>query len=139
MNNKWAPELNALPDPRKEAFAQQKISEMLKHENAMKRRFEGWKAFQDGIAHRFEAIEFRRAGSINCNLFTQRLGREKAVDVHLATDLLELRAIYDIAIILSGDQDYTPAVQAAKDSGKQLSEAGRRGFAGWREASQPSY
>ena len=68
---------------------------------------------------RFDAIEFRPSGSIHYNLFTQRLGKEKAVDVKLATDLLQLRNIYDIGIILSGDQDYVPAVNAAKDEGKQ--------------------
>jgi len=42
------------------------------------------------------------------------------VDVNLATDLLERRDIYDVGIIVSGDQDYVPAVQAAKDRGKQI-------------------
>ena len=40
--------------------------------------------------------------------------------MNLATDLLELRDIYDIGIIVSGDQDYVPAVKAVKDSGKQI-------------------
>ena len=31
-----------------------------------------------------------------------------------------LRDIYDTAIILSGDQDYVPAVQVVKDSGKRV-------------------
>lgn len=83
-------------------------------------RFDGWKVFQDAIARRFESVEFRRAGSIHYNLFAQRLGKEKAVDVHLATDLLELRNIYDITVIVSGDQDYVPAVQAVRNSGKQV-------------------
>ena len=43
---------------------------------------------------------------------------EKAVDVKLATDLIVLRDIYDTAVIVSGDQDYVPAVQVVKDSGK---------------------
>jgi len=121
MDKKARAYMTTLPDQaQREAFARQKIADLLRYENAMRRRFEGWKAFQDGITHRFDSIEFRRAGSINCNLFTKLLGREKAVDVKLATDLLELREIYDVGIILSGDQDYTPAVQAAKDSGKQL-------------------
>jgi len=86
----------------------------------MKTRFEGWKVFQDGICRRFDAIEFRRAGSIRYDLFRQTLGQEKSVDVNLATDLLELRNIYDVGIIVSGDQDYVPAVQAVKDSGKHI-------------------
>lgn len=85
-----------------------------------KNRFEGWKVIQDGIARKFNSVEFRRSGSITYNLFTRRFRTEKAVDVKLATDLLELRNIYDIGIIVSGDQDYVPAVQAVKDSGKQI-------------------
>lgn len=104
----------------KEAFARQQAQELIKREKNMKGRFDGWQVFQDGIAHRFDSIEFRRAGSIHYNLFGQRFGQEKAVDVKLATDLLERRNIYDIGIVVSGDQDYVPAVQAAKDSGKQI-------------------
>ena len=104
----------------KDQLAQRKGNELAARQRRMKSRFEGWKEFQDGISHRFDAVEFRRAGSIHYNLFTQRLGKEKAVDVNLATDLLELRNIYDIGIIVSGDQDYVPAVKAVKDSGKQI-------------------
>ena len=83
-------------------------------------RFEGWTAVQDGITRKVNALEFRRAGAITYNLFSQEFVAEKAVDVKLATDLLELRSIYDVAVILSGDQDYVPAVQAIKDSGKRV-------------------
>lgn len=31
--------------------------------------------------------------------------------------------IYDVAIILSGDQDYVPAVQVVKDSGRRVVNA----------------
>jgi uncharacterized LabA/DUF88 family protein len=40
--------------------------------------------------------------------------------VKLATDLLRLKDIYDVAIILSGDGDYVPDVQAVKDCGKHV-------------------
>jgi len=93
---------------------------LILRERQMKNRFDGWQTFQKGICHRFDAIEFRRAGSISYNLFRETLQKEKAVDVHLATDLLELREIYDVGIIVSGDQDYVPAVQAVKDSGKHI-------------------
>lgn len=120
-DRKCAQDLAAIPDPAKrDAWAIQKARELSRREHGMKSRFDGWKVFQDGITSRFDAIEFRRAGSIHYNLFTQQFGREKAVDVNLATDLLEFRGIYDIGIIVSGDQDYVPAVQAAKDSGKQI-------------------
>jgi uncharacterized LabA/DUF88 family protein len=93
---------------------------IMAEERKMRRRFDGWKEFQNGISNRFDAIEFRRAGSIRYDLFRKQFGKEKAVDVYLATDLLQLRNIYDVAIIVSGDQDYVPAVQAVKDSGKHV-------------------
>jgi len=47
---------------------------------------------------------------------------EKGVDVMLATDLVTraYRDEYDTAIIVSGDADFYPALQAAKDVGKQI-------------------
>ena len=92
---------------------------LLRRERSIKNRFDGWRVFQNAIADKNDSIEFRRSGSIQYNLFNQRFGREKAVDVHLATDLLKLQDIYDVAIIVSGDADYVPAVQAIKDSGKR--------------------
>jgi uncharacterized LabA/DUF88 family protein len=116
-----ATELGRIAEPRERLVRVRQIAEeLIAQERRMKSRFDGWGAFQDGIMRRFDAIEFRRAGSIQYNLFDQTLGKEKAVDVKLATDLLELRGIYDIGVIVSGDQDYVPAVQAAKDSGKQI-------------------
>ena len=95
------------------------IAELLGRQAAFNRRFDGWKNIQDGIAARHEAIEFRRAGAIKYDLFTKKLGQEKAVDVKLAVDLVALSGSYDTAIILSGDQDYVPAVQMVKDLGKK--------------------
>ena len=89
----------------------------------MDRRFQEWINVQDGIASRHTAVEFRRAGAIRYDLFNNTLGSEKAVDVKLATDMILLKDIYDTAIILSGDQDYVPAVQAVKDSGKKVINA----------------
>ena len=60
------------------------------------------------------------AGAISYDLFTGQFGPEKAVDVKLAIDLSELRNIYEVAIIVSGDQDYVPAVQVVKDHGKRV-------------------
>jgi hypothetical protein len=72
----------------------------LSEEKRVNNTFGGRQTIQDGIARRVEQIEFRRAGSIRYNLFTRRFGNEKAVDVYLATDLLQLRDIYDVAIIV---------------------------------------
>ena len=84
------------------------------------KRFHGWHIIQNGIATQHDATEFRRAGTIRYDLFKKELGKEKAVDVMLAVDMLELSPIYEVAIILSGDGDYVPAVQAVKDKGKRV-------------------
>lgn len=89
-------------------------------ENKMRRRFEGWRNLHDHISSRWSRIEFRRAGAITFNAFTNKLQKEKAVDVKLATDLITLRDIYDVGVIVSGDQDYVPAVQRVKDFGKTI-------------------
>lgn len=96
------------------------VEDLRGKERTMRRRFDGWASIHNGIAARHLAIEFRPAGAICCRLFDQSLGREKAVDVKLATDLIVLREIYDVAIIVSGDQDFVPAVQVVKDSGKRI-------------------
>lgn len=90
------------------------------NQDKMERRFDGWTNIHNAIAGKFNAIEFRRAGSIRYDLFSSRLGSEKAVDVKLATDMLKLKDIYDVAVIVSGDQDYVPAVEAIKDYGKHV-------------------
>lgn len=95
------------------------VTELRERESKMRNRFRGWIAIQNGIATHHEGIEFRRAGAIRYNLFDKSLGPEKAVDVKLAADLIVLHEIYDIAIIVSGDQDYVPAVQVIKDYGKR--------------------
>ena len=86
----------------------------------MEKRFAGWTTMQNGIAIRHDAIEFRRAGAIRYDLFRRSLGQEKCVDTKLSVDLILLRDIYDVAVIVSGDQDYVPAVQAIKDYGKHV-------------------
>ena len=83
-------------------------------------RFDGWQFVQNGISEKHKSIEFRRAGSISYNLFQEELGKEKSVDVKLAVDMVTLKDIYDTAILVSGDQDYVPAVQAVKDAGKRV-------------------
>jgi len=113
--------MDAIADPSARRTRVEIIArDLLKIENAIKRRFDGWKELQNGITRKFDSVEFRRAGSIRMNLFTEEFGDEKGVDVKLATDLLKLAGIYEVAIIVSGDGDYVPAVQAAKDQGKHV-------------------
>lgn len=116
----YAHEFQSLRGEERDRRAAELRQRLLEHRSRMESRFRGWTTIQDGIAAREEAIEFRRAGAITYDLFTGEFGTEKAADVKRATDLLELRPIYDVAIIVSGDQDYVPAVQAIKDSGKRV-------------------
>lgn len=83
----------------------------------IKKRFEGWKVLYDGISSKHTKVEFRKAGSIKFDLMKDKFIEEKGVDVALAIDMLRLKDNYDIALIVSGDQDYVPAVKAVKDKG----------------------
>lgn len=96
------------------------VNELQKRKATLQTRFNGWMVIQDGICLRHRAIEFRRAGAMKCNLFENSLGREKAVDVKLAADMIMLKDIYDFAVIITGDQDYVPAVEVLKDCGKRI-------------------
>ncbi len=118
---KWAKEEleNLEGDALKEKM-EEIAAKLIKRENQMRRRFDGWRNLQDNISLRWPRIEFRHAGAITFNAFTKKLRKEKAVDVKLATDLITLRDIYDVGVIVSGDQDYVPAVQRVKDFGKTI-------------------
>jgi uncharacterized LabA/DUF88 family protein len=107
-------------DVEKSKILNEIADDLEKRENEMQKRFNGWTSLQDKIEYSFKSIEFRRAGSIRYNLYDKELGSEKSVDVKLATDLIRLKDIYDIAVIVSGDQDYVPAVDAIKDFGKHV-------------------
>ena len=88
--------------------------------NAIRGRFDGFTTLQNGIAMKHKAVEFRRSGAIPYNLLNGRFGQEKTVDVNLAVDMVTLHANYDLAVIVSGDQDYVPAAQAVKNMGKPV-------------------
>jgi uncharacterized LabA/DUF88 family protein len=64
---------------------------------------------------------------VKLGIWKQRGGTmvEKGVDVMLATDLVVhgLKDHYDTAIVVSGDADFYPALQAAKDGGKHVEVA----------------
>ncbi len=96
------------------------VKELRLRENNMRKRKNGWEKIQNNISSDHSAIEFRRAGSIVYDLFKKSLGIEKALDVKLAVDLIILRDIYDVAVIVSGDQDYVPAVNQIKNYGKRV-------------------
>ncbi|MDD5313375.1 MAG: hypothetical protein PHO26_10105, partial [Dehalococcoidia bacterium] len=68
-------------------------TELKERQSSMQRRFNGWGTVHNGISLGHKSIEFRRAGAISYDLFTCDLGKEKAVDVQLATDLIKLSGI----------------------------------------------
>jgi len=113
-------ELDALAPENRVTRMAEIVSELRQRSNTMRDRFDGWIAVQNGIATKHKGIEFRRAGAMTYNLFDKSLGAEKAVDVKLACDMIILRDIYDVAVIVSGDQDYVPAVEVLKDYGKRV-------------------
>jgi len=119
-DNPYKEELSQLAQDKLKKRLEEIITELQERRGMMIARFNGWKTLQNGIATKWDRIEYRRAGAITYNLFTKQFGTEKAVDVKLATDLIMLRDIYDVAIIVSGDQDYVPAVEEVKDSGKTV-------------------
>ena len=95
--------------------------EQLEHLRAtIRERFLDWRKDQDRISHLHDFLEFRRSGSIVFNLLTNSFEKEKGVDIKLAIDLLAFKEIAEVAVLFSGDQDYIPAIQAYKDSGKHI-------------------
>jgi uncharacterized LabA/DUF88 family protein len=114
------PDLRKLDDSDQQDRIEQISQNVGNNLDKIRRRFDGWMEIQNGISIRHAAIEFRRSGAIRYNAFDDSLGPEKGVDVKLATDLIVLKDIYDVAIIVSGDQDYVPAVQVVKDFGKRV-------------------
>lgn len=113
-------ELNSLDEAACNTRMAAIVTILRQRQDTMQKRFNGWITIQDGICLKHRAIEFRRAGAMKCNLFDSSLGREKAVDVKLASDMILLKDIYDVAVIVSGDQDYVPAVEVIKDFGKRV-------------------
>ena len=96
------------------------VDSLESRQEAMKSRFEGWTRIQEQIAARHVAVEFRRSGIVRYSLFDNKFRGEKSVDVKLACDMAFLNDIYDVAVIVSGDQDYVPAVELIKDYGKRV-------------------
>ena len=89
-------------------------------ESYIRSHFDGWTRVQEAIAGNHNAIEFRREGTLKYCLHSEAYLGEKGVDVKLATDMITLKDIYDVAVLVSGDQDYVPAVKHIKDLGKTV-------------------
>ncbi|MDP3091961.1 MAG: NYN domain-containing protein [Nitrospira sp.] len=114
----FAKALNAAANER--TCAENILHDLEDEQRKIEKRFHGWLTLQNGIVGQHDEVEFRRAGTIHYNLCTRRFGSEKAVDVKLSIDMLHLKDIYDVAVIVSGDGDYVPAVQVIKDCGKKV-------------------
>lgn len=79
-----------------------------------KTRYAEWQKFEDYLK-KIQRLDFR-AGRL------QRIGRtfkQKGVDVCLSVDLVKLscKGIIDKAILITGDSDFVPAVNVAKEEG----------------------
>jgi uncharacterized LabA/DUF88 family protein len=107
-------------DEQKPIYIQDICKVLHSRQDEMRKRSRGWENLHEVIEGSTKSVEFRKVGTIRYDLLKKELGDEKAVDVHLAVDMVTLKDIYDVAVILSGDQDYVPAVKAVKDFGKQV-------------------
>lgn len=76
------------------------------------------KEFHDYLNRTFKNFEVKVGSLIKPN--TNWI--QKGVDVLIANDMLEkaLRDQYDVAILVSGDQDHLPTVKTVKNTGKQV-------------------
>ena len=116
--------MGELPTPKKFSAKREGVEAILEElrwrKNAKEKEFAGQAKLQRAIVRKHRSIQFRRSGGIGYNLFTKRYGAEKTTDVNLAVDMVMLRNTYDIAVIVSGDQDFVPAAEAAKNLGKTV-------------------
>lgn len=78
-----------------------------------------------GDTEKLTAFEqcLRKAGIEAPRVFPRKKnGRSKRVDISLATDMLTHahRKNYDVAILVAGDEDYVPLVEAVKAEGRRV-------------------
>lgn len=77
-------------------------------------------ASQNSLWHQFWTNKLRHMANRHITIFKGRIsagGQEKGVDVSLAIDLIKLtyEKAYDVAILVSQDMDFGPAVKLAKE------------------------
>ena len=87
------------------------------------RRYYYTSAKGDRTIHSAFEARLREVGIEAPHVFPrQRTGRLKRVDITLATDMLThaYRKNYDVAILVAGDEDYVPLVEAVKAEGRRV-------------------
>lgn len=63
-----------------------------------------------------------RGCAFECNVFKKRDGKSKRVDVAMTSRMLveAARDTYDVAVLIAGDEDYVPLVEAVKEMRKAV-------------------
>ena len=67
------------------------------------------------VALEYPRIEFVKIGNLKVNPYAMEIKGEKGVDVGIAVDLIQKSDYFDIAFIISGDADLSPAIKHIKD------------------------
>jgi uncharacterized LabA/DUF88 family protein len=109
-----------LSTPVKAACADRCLKHLKDNLNEIRTREESWKRAQASIQHSTNRLQFQRFGFNFVDLDSLNFRGEKGVDVKLAIDLVTLKDTYDLAVLVSGDADYIPAVVAIKGLGKHV-------------------
>ena len=73
-----------------------------------------------GITVVTKPLRYKDVRCERCNTIDRRVPYQKGIDIALSTDLLMLayENVYDVAIIISGDNDFVPAIEQVKRKGK---------------------
>lgn len=83
------------------------------------RALDGMHRFYHSVESSTEFIEFKRSGRWKVNPRTQTVD-EKGLDTSLAIDFVSQTDNFDVALLVSGDADFIPALRLAKLRGKQV-------------------
>jgi len=86
--------------------------------NRVQTRFEKFRGEQRIISENFPEITFQRNGSVYYN--SHGYQGEKGVDIALAIGMVDLMEDYDIAVLVSRDADFEPAVEHVQRHGKRV-------------------
>jgi uncharacterized LabA/DUF88 family protein len=72
------------------------------------------------IAIENDLVDYRYAGVLRVNPYTQERLEEKGVDVGLAVDMVTMVDSYDVAVLVSGDYDFAEAIRFVKGHGRHV-------------------